>query len=36
MDKGRQSKMRNALEEIASTQGVSRDVFEIATKALKT
>ncbi|MFZ8898338.1 MAG: aminopeptidase N [Alphaproteobacteria bacterium] len=36
MDEGRQSKMRNALEEIASTQGVSRDVFEIATKALKT
>lgn len=36
MDDGRQTKMRNALEEIASTQGVSRDVFEIATKALKT
>ncbi len=36
MDEGRQTKMRNALEEIASTQGVSRDVFEIATKALKT
>ena len=36
MDEGRQSKMRTALEEIASTQGVSRDVFEIATKALKT
>ena len=36
MDEGRQSKMRIALEEIASTQGVSRDVFEIATKALKT
>lgn len=35
MDEGRQSKMRIALEEIASTQGVSRDVFEIATKALK-
>ena len=36
MDEGRQTKMRNALEEIASTQGVSKDVFEIATKALKT
>jgi len=36
MDEGRQLKMRNALKEIASTQGVSRDVFEIATKALKT
>ncbi len=36
MDEGRQTKMRDALEEIASTQGVSRDVFEIATKALKT
>jgi len=35
MDEGRQTKMRDALEEISSTQGVSRDVFEIATKALK-